>query len=76
VASFFLQLVLTDFSEAMLATLYLVIAMLFRFTTSSVPNALDVTLPPLIEEPSDPEYPSNPEETLFSGTQRIAIICM
>lgn len=58
----------------MLATLYLVIVMLFRFTTSSVPNALDVILPPLIEEPSHPDHPSDPEETLFSGTQRIAII--
>jgi hypothetical protein len=60
----------------MLATLYLVIVMLFRFTTSSVPNALDVILPPLIEEPSHPDHPSDPEETLFSGTQRIAIISM
>lgn len=52
----------------MLATLYLVIAMLFRFVASSVPGTLDVILPPLIEEPGHPESSSDPE------TQRIAII--
>ncbi|KAG1835826.1 hypothetical protein DFJ58DRAFT_847327 [Suillus subalutaceus] len=57
----------------MLATLYLVIAMLFRFATSSVPGTLDVILPPLIAEPSHPELPRDLGETL-SGIQHIAII--
>ncbi|KAG1880060.1 hypothetical protein F4604DRAFT_1679180 [Suillus subluteus] len=57
----------------MLATLYLIIAMLFCFATSSVPGTLDVILLLLIAEPSHPELPRDLGETL-SGIQCIAII--
>ncbi|KAG2344645.1 hypothetical protein BDR05DRAFT_999030 [Suillus weaverae] len=54
-------------------TLFRIIALLFRSTIRSVPDQLDHTIPPLIEEPSRPEHPHDLEETHLSGVQEVAI---
>ncbi|KAG1724866.1 CHAT domain-containing protein [Suillus lakei] len=58
----------------MLATVYFVITLLFRFATDSVPDPPDDTLPALGEEPSHLEqHPQDPEETHLSGVQQVVI---
>ncbi|KAG1852138.1 hypothetical protein DFJ58DRAFT_746170 [Suillus subalutaceus] len=59
--------------NTILATLYRVITLLLRFTTRSVPDQLDYTIPPVIEELSRPEHPQNPRETHLSSVQEVAI---
>ncbi|KAG1747724.1 CHAT domain-containing protein [Suillus lakei] len=58
----------------MLATVYFVITLLFRFATDSVPDPPDDTLPALGKEPSHLEqHPQDPEETHLSGVQQVVI---
>ncbi|KAG1842269.1 hypothetical protein DFJ58DRAFT_732128 [Suillus subalutaceus] len=59
---------------SILATLYFVIALLFRFATDSVPDPLTKdTLQALGEEQSHPEQPQGPGETRITGVQQVVI---
>jgi CHAT domain-containing protein/ferredoxin len=59
--------------NTILAILYFVIILLFRFATGSVPDPIDDTLQALDEEPSHPEQPQGPEETHITGVQQVII---
>jgi hypothetical protein len=56
-----------------LAMLYFVIILLFRFTTGSVPDPLDDALQSLGEELSHPEKPQGPGETHIAGVEQVVI---
>ncbi|KAG1719729.1 uncharacterized protein EDB91DRAFT_399747 [Suillus paluster] len=62
--------------NTILVTLYFVMILLSRFATRSAPDPLDDTLPPLSEEPSHPELPQDPEDTLLSGMRQVTITSM
>ncbi|KAG2757723.1 hypothetical protein P692DRAFT_20867258 [Suillus brevipes Sb2] len=59
--------------NTILATLFRVIILLFRFATRSVPDQFDYTTPPVIEEPSRPEHSWDTGEAHLSRVQEVAI---
>ncbi|KAG1753384.1 CHAT domain-containing protein [Suillus lakei] len=59
--------------NTILAIIYFVITLLFRFVTDSVLDPLDDTLPALGEEPSHPEHPQDPGETYLDGVEQVVI---
>ncbi|KAG1763820.1 CHAT domain-containing protein [Suillus placidus] len=62
--------------NTILATLYFLIALLFRFPKDSVPDPLDDTLQALGAEPSHPEHSQGPGETHITGVQQVVIIAI
>ncbi|KAG1732626.1 CHAT domain-containing protein [Suillus paluster] len=59
--------------NAILATLYLVIALAFRFATRSIPDPLDDNPPHSSEEPSHTEHPQDLGETHLSEMRQVTI---
>ncbi|KAG1741317.1 CHAT domain-containing protein [Suillus lakei] len=71
------NLVISEMSQVavniILATLYFVITLLFRFVTDSMPDLFIDYPPPLGEEPSYQEHIQDPGETRLSGVQQVII---